>query len=236
MKEFHLLYVYALKWKMEGYTNCQTKFTGCNSSNGNWLITQYINKKADVTYAIEITVETHTRSITRECSLPCDYGLHIYYYPSNGPVANGAQLNTSNYIYAGEMVTSTALTLTSHVTFSLSSQFDRFYIAIEAKKICIEMFHVKVSYKLCPKKNVGLVVYPSTPIGASAANTSASCKANAIVSPNTSLSIVCKTNGAFSGSPECLCAGGYFSTGKACYGENSEHAVSLCTTACAKVH
>ena len=228
------LCVYTPKWKVEKFVTCHARFKSCNSSNGNWLITQYIYKKANITYAIELTVKIYAQ-MSVECVQSCKYGLHIYYYPSNGPVASGAQLNTANYIHAATM-SGFKFPRYKSVTFYLGSQFDRFYIAIVAERVCIAKDHIQVSYRYCTKKKAGLVVYPRTPIGANAVNTSASCKANAVVSPNTSLSVVCNTNGKFSGSPQCLCEGGYFSTGKTCYGENSEHAVALCTFVLKSVH
>ena len=59
-------------------------------------------------------------------------------------------------------------------------------------------------------------MYPDTPISSSATLVLATCKDNAIGS---SLNVTCNTDGTFSGSPNCSCAGGHFESGESCYGE-----------------
>ena len=154
---------------------------------------------------------------TSSCS-GCGNAVKVYYYPNDGPIASGAQLITSNYNLIGSPsfgVTTTKKTL----TFSLGGQYDRFYIAVVEENSCFTLRKLNVLYKVCPTEKVGLVVYPNTPIGSSAVTTSASCKANAAVSPGSSLSITCNTDGTFSGSPSCYCKGGHFQLGETCYGE-----------------
>ena len=187
----------------------------CDLSSDNWLVTQYINKSADVNYALEITVDIQGE--TRTCSR-CSNAIKVYYYPSNGPIANEAQLNTVNYFLIESVVFGTMAEEVS-LTFSLGTQFDRFYIGIVEENSCFTLRRLRVSYSFCSMETGGLVIYPNTTIGASAVSTSASCKANAIVSPGASLLITCNTNGIYSGSPSCACVSGYFSTGEACAGE-----------------
>ena len=74
-------------------------------------------------------------------------------------------------------------------------------------------------------------MYPNTPVGASDVTTSASCEANAAVNPGASLSITCNTDGTYSGSPNCSCAGGYLLTGETCTGE-----IMQWTCICANVY
>ena len=60
----------------------------------------------------------------------------------------------------------------------------------------------------CPSQSVGLVRYPTTlaPIGGSQSVTT-QCADNS--SPTTSLSVTCRSDGNWSGSPQCQCDAGY---------------------------
>ena len=154
---------------------------------------------------------------TSSC-MGCSNTVKVYYYPSNGPITSGEQLNSANYILI-DSPSFGATSQTKSLTFSLASQFDRFYIAIVEENSCFTLRRLRVSYAVCPMETVGLVVYPNTPIGASAVTGSASCKPNAAVSVGGSLSFTCDTDGTFSGSPSCSCVSGHFQSGESCYGE-----------------
>ena len=197
----------------------------CNSSTNDWLITQYISKTAHVTYAVAITVDI--QGDTLSCSGCKSNAVKVYYYPSDGPIANGAQLNMNNY----DMINSVSFGVSTQeksVTFSLGGEYDRFYIAIVAENVCFTLRKLLVSYKVCPTETVGLVVYPDTPIGSSSVMTNGSCKANAAAIWGDSLTITCNTDGTFSGSPSCSCVGGHFQSGEACYREIT-HALHMYT-------
>ena len=219
------LYVYIPKWKESG-SNCARKLKSCNSSGDNWIFTQYIAKSASVFYALTIAVDIYAQMST--CS-GCNSVVNVYYYPSNARVANGVKLNATNFIPVGRLSFGSASTEES-LTFSLERQFDGFYIAIVEENTCFTLRRLRVSYPFCFSEAAGLVVYPNTPIGPGSVITFASCKANAIVSLNTSLGIVCKRDGRFFGSPQCSCVSGYYSTGGTCKGENTDLAVpfTLC--------
>ena len=120
----------------------------------------------------------------------------LLYYPSDGQIANGAQLIADNYNFIASLCFGLS-TEEKSVTFSLGGQYDRFYIAIVAKNTHFTLKRLLVSYEVCPTKTEGLVVYPDTPIGANAATVSAKCKANADVVPGGSLRITCKEMGLF---------------------------------------
>ena len=144
--------------------------------------------------------------------------IEVYYYPSDGAIARGARLDTSNYIPIGNVSFGVRSTR-EVVTFFLDSRFDRFYIAFVEEDSCFVLRRLRVWYSFCPTATDGLVVYPKTPVGDRALTALASCKANATVSPGSSLSITCNTNGTYSNSPDCSCIGGHIESGEACYGE-----------------
>ena len=101
----------------------------------------------------------------------------MYYYASNGPIAENAQLDTSNYIQIKDFGFGSNKEEKSG-SFFLGRHFDRFYIAIkESGSGYFTLTSLKVSYNVCRSDPEGLVVYPSTPIG-SAAIVSAKCKNN----------------------------------------------------------
>ena len=156
----------------------------------------------------------------------CNNVTNVYYYPSNARVANGRKLNATSFIPIASLSFGSTTTEES-LTFSLEREFDSFHIAIEVENSCFTLKRLRVSYKFCSMETAGLVIYPNTPIGASAVVSSASCKANAIVSPNAFLRIVCNTNGTYSGSPNCSCVSGYFSMGGICKGKNADRAVAF---------
>ena len=148
--------------------------------------------------------------------------VKVHYFPSNGAITNNAQLNPANY----ERIKTLSYTPSSEekiVYFSLGSQYDRFYIAIEVDNTCFKLRGLKVSYNVCRSDPEGLVVYPDTPISTSATTTDAKCKDNAIVSPGSSLSITCNPDGTYSGSPSCSCGGGHFESGQSCHREITIH-------------
>ena len=175
------------------------------------VATQYINKSAVVDYAMQIIVDVEGDSSSGG-------PIKVHYYPSNGPIASNAQLNTDNYNLIGSLSFG-ASTSKQSVTFSLGSQFDRFYIAIAVEDTCFYLRGLQVSFKACQSDPVGLVIYPDTPVGTSAATVSAKCKDNAIVSLGSSPSITCNTDGTFSGFPSCSCDGGHFESGESCQRE-----------------
>ena len=192
---------------------CGQMVWSCNPSN-DWLVTQYISKTAEVTYALTITVAL--QGDTSSCSSCNSNAVKVYYYPSVGPIASGAQLIADNYNFVDSVLFGMN-TKEKSVTFALGGEYDRFYIAIVAENTCpINLRRLLVSYEVCPTKTVGLVVYPGTPIGSSSVMTNSSCKNNADVSLDGSLSITCNANGTFSGSPSCSCIGGHIQSGEAC--------------------
>ena len=152
--------------------------------------------------------------------------VKVYYFPSDGAITNNAQLNPANY----EPIKTLSYTLSSEekfVYFSLGSQYDRFYIAIEVDNTCFKLRGLKVSYNVCRSDPEGLVVYPDTPVGSSATTTSARCKDNAMVSSGSSLSVTCNTDGTYSGTPSCSCDGGHFESGASCHRETIMHNVCI---------
>ena len=204
---------------------CGQRVKSCNSSTDGWLVTQYISKTADVTYALAITVDI--QGDTSSCSGCNSNAVKVYYYPSHGPIASGAQLNANNYNMI-DIASFGVSTQEKSVSFSLGGQYDKFYIAIVAENTCFTLRRLLVSYEVCLMKKQGLVIYPDTPIGSSSVMTNGSCKANADVSLGGSLSITCNTDGTFSGSPSCSCVGGHFQSGEACYREIT-HALHMHT-------
>ena len=209
--------MYPPQWIGKGSFCTRRIENSCTSSTDNWLVTQYISKSADVSYELEITVD-----ITGDAD--STNAIKVYYYPSDGAITSGEQLNANNYNLIGSPSFGAA-TQKKSLTFSLGGQYDRFYIAIVEDNSCFTLRRLQVSYSQCLTETVGLVVYPNTPIGTGAVTISASCKANAEGSPSSSLSITCNTNGTYSGSPSCSCKGGYFSSGEACFGEIIQYLV-----------
>ena len=155
----------------------------------------------------------------------CGNVVKLYYYPSNGPIASGDHLDTGNYILIGSAAFNIFDTHT--LTFSLGSQYDRFHIAILEENSCFNLKRLQVSYRICPTETTGLIIYPDTPIGASAETVAASCTDGADVSPGSSLSVTCNTDGTFSGSPSCSCSGGYFLSGESCHRKINEYFFTL---------
>ena len=151
--------------------------------------------------------------------------IKVHYYPSNGPIASNAQLNSDNYEFIGSLFFNASVYDEKSLSFTLGSHFDRFYVAIEINYTCFTLRGLKVSFNVCQKDPEGLVVFPFTPIGSSAATVSAKCTYNAIVSPGSSLTITCNTNGTYSGSPSCSCEGGHFESGQSCQREITMHGV-----------
>ena len=207
--------MYSSQWTGSG-SQCFRTLTSCSPSSDNWVFTQYISKTADVTYALGISVDIE--GDTSSCDGCNSNAVKVYYYPNNGPFASGAQLNTDNYILIGNASFGATVEKQS-LSFSLGSQYDRFYIAMVAEDTCFTFDRLLVSYKVCLMEMVALVIYPETPIGASGVSTSASCAANATLSLGSSLSITCGTNGSYSGSPTCSCVDGYFLAGETCNGK-----------------
>ena len=181
--------------------------SSCDVSDA-WVVTQYINKVADIDYAVQITVAVEGDSSSSG-------SVKVHHFPSNRPITNNAQLNTANYNFI-KSLSFTPSSEEKSAYFFLGSQYDRFYIAIEVEKTCFTLRGLKVSYNVCRSDPEGLVVYPDTPVGTSALTVSAKCKDNAIVSPGSSLSITCNTDGMYSGSPSCSCGGGHFESGDSC--------------------
>ena len=167
-----------------------------------------------MTYPLEITVEIEGDVDTSMCS-GCTDPISVYYYPSNGPIAMGEQLKADNYVLIG-VASFGSMSTWKSLNFSLGSEYDRFYIAIVAENTCFTLEKLLVSYKVCDTDPVGLVIYPDTPVGSRAVNTSASCVANADVSPGSSLNITCSTDGTYAGSPSCSCEDGYVQVGANC--------------------
>ena len=144
--------------------------------------------------------------------------VKLYYYPCNGPILNGSQLIVDNYNF----ITNYSFSVSGQeiaVTFPLGGEYDGLYIAFVAENACFTLRKLRVSYRVCLTKTVGLVVYPETPIGHGGVTSLASCKANAGVSQGGSLSFICYPIGTFSGSPSCSCLGGHIQSGEACYRE-----------------
>ena len=148
--------------------------------------------------------------------------IKVHYFPSNGPITTNAQLNTANY-YLIESLSFTPSSEEKSATFALGSEYDRFYIAIKVENTCFILRRLKVSYNVCHSDPEGLVVFPDTPIGTSAATVSAKCTDNAMVSPGSSLTITCNTDGTFFGSPSCSCDGGHFESGESCHRETAKY-------------
>ena len=61
---------------------------------------------------------------------------------------------------------------------------------------------------VCPAQSVGLVHYPAAPAPSSGSQTvTTQCADNA--SPTTGLSVTCRSDGSWSGNPQCQCNSGY---------------------------
>ena len=193
----------------------------CNSESEseNWLVTQYISRTADVTYPLKITVDLEGDATSNDA-------IEVHYYPSNGPIESGAQLNASNYVPIGNVSFDTRSSR-EVVTFFLDSQFDRFYVAIVEENSCFTLRRLRVWYSLCPAASDGLVVYPATPVGESAIDVLYSCKDNSVID-GPSLTVTCNPNGTYSGFPICACIGGYIESGEACHGEDVYVYVTVC--------
>ena len=87
------------------------------------MVTQYINKSAVVDYAVNISVIVEGSSSTSGA-------IKVHYFPSNRPILSGAELNTSNYTFI-KSLPYTPSSEEKSLTFSLDSQYDRFYIAVK---------------------------------------------------------------------------------------------------------
>ena len=63
-------------------------------------------------------------------------------------------------------------------------------------------------YDVCPAQSVGLVRYPATlALNSGSQTVTTQCADNA--SPTTGLSVTCRSDGSWSGSPQCQCNSGY---------------------------
>ena len=213
---------------MEGGNLCTRILESCNvgSSDRNWVVTQYILRSTDVSYPLNVTVELDANT-QQECldSTMCQSGnLRVYYYPSDGPVATNEQLDTDNYVEFG----STQLTLASETysfSFGLGETYDRFYVAVVDDGYCVRLRRLVVFYTVCITGGTDpQVVYPVVPVGVTDVPATASCAETFQLSPGSSLSITCNTNGMFSGSPDCsTCIGGYFMLNGGCFGKMDLH-------------
>ena len=144
--------------------------------------------------------------------------------PSDGPVATNEQLNTANYVEFG----ATQLTLASETysySFGLDEMYDRFYVAVVDDGYCVTLRRLAVFYSVCITGETDpQVVYPVVPVGVTEVLATASCAETFQLSPGSSLSITCNTNGMFSGSPDCsTCIGGYFMRNGGCFGKLDLH-------------
>ena len=185
-------------------------------------MTQYIQKSANVSYSLRITLEI-TGDIYYNCVTDpdCSTSIKVYYYPSSGAISGGRAVNTlTDDFQLIDTVSFSYSSVTKSLAFSLGSEFDRFYIAIRQQNSCFTLRKLQVSYKVCPSSVVARVIYPQTPIGENPVPVMASCATGAVISPGSSMDITCNKDGTYSGNPSCSCDGGYFDYNGQCYGES----------------
>ena len=100
-------------------------------------------------------------------------------------------------------------------SFVLSEGQNGFYIAIQDPGACVIIRRLVVYRKRCPTRQVGLVLYPETPAPLTHVSVEANCVSNAA---GTGLTLMCNSEGVWSGTPQCQCNPGYRTEGSSCTG------------------
>ena len=177
----------------------------------NWLFTQHISMDLDHSvhkYALNITVEVVYPLQSCRLQLNCEFRL--LNYKTNTPQLPSTKasgyMNTENYEQFG-IARPHALYFERH-NFTLDPSDTGFYVALQDTGTCVRISRLRVYRYICPKRQVGLVLYPETPAPVSGSvNINVKCVDNAVVSG--SPQATCHSNGTWGPNTQCKCNLGY---------------------------
>ena len=167
---------------------------------------QTIEQEQEVdNYSIVISVQVTYNISACFIVLRCVQNFKINYYKTNSPQNQSNYQDTDKYTH---LATLSASNTNFTSTFTLTPSEDGFYLAFQDEGTCIELVQVIVYQLRCPPQQVGLVSYPDTPSPLTGqVEVQGSCKDGA--HPEGSLTLMCNSDGTWSGSPACSCDVGY---------------------------
>ena len=135
-----------------------------------------------------------------------DMEFRLLNYKTNTPqlssTTGSGYMNTENYEQFGR---SSTPHVERHVhLFKLDPSDTGFYVALQDTGTCVKISRLRVYRYICPKRQVGLVLYPETPAPVSGSvNNDVTCVGNAVVSGNPQAT--CHSNGRWGHNTRAKC-------------------------------
>ena len=192
---------------------CRSPVRVCGFSEGaqnNWLITQHISRQP-VSGVLVSHVNVELDMELNECDPTelCRPSIEVYKWETS-TVNTTLATNTTHYDRVGEISSpsdSSTVRFNGTAHIDLTSEESGFYLAFVDLGTCITIYHVLVSYNICPAGIEDLVFLPETL--APTAELSGQCIDNSSTADGADPVIRCSNEGEWELESGCLCNPGY---------------------------